>query len=471
MQYDNPFWSSEITDALTGSSANLSTTTVDAISQILNLDTVESVVVGSWDGSGDVVVPTGKTAQAIFADVAGAAGTDVDVNLHADGLAAAKAFVFASDANLTLDFTAPEASAFVRAAVTTTTDNVDRVIVSGNGNDTITVGNGNTTIDAGAGNDTVHTGSGNDLIIANSGNNDISTGAGNDTIIAGTGNDTIDAGDGFDTVQVAASRADFTATVSGDDVVLTAAGQTITTANAEFISFNNGDSIAVAANDQEAAALRLYEGLLGRDADAAGAQHWTAEADAGTSLTDIANAFLSSGEFSNNANDAFVESLYTNLLGREADTAGEAKWLADLANGASRTDVINSIAGSAEGQAASASSANADYVEALYSSVLGRTADATGLQSWVAQLEAGADRATIADGIAGSAEASAKATSDFLDNLYESALGRDVDALGKAAWTSALEHGATQAEVAIAVVGSDEGVAHNTSVVVVHGVA
>lgn len=465
MQYDNPFLAGDVKDALTANTS-ISSTTTDAISQILNLDNADSVVVGSWDGQGAVLAPTGSNAQAIFADIAGAVGEDVTVDLNTEGLADAKAFVFASDANLTLDFTAPPVVGLFSAPVV---DTVERVIVSGNGNDTITVGDGNTTVDTGAGNDTVTLGNGNNVVIANSGDNDITTGAGRDTFYTGTGNDTIEAGAGFDVAHVAGSRADFTASVLGNSLILNGDGQVVSASNVEFISFDN-DSIVVAHTDEEAAALRLYNGLLGRDADAVGAEGW-GNAASNTALTDIAQGFLGSTEFQNNMNSEFIQSVYTTLLGRGADAVGEESWLNLLAHGASRADVIAGVTNSVEGQTASAIADNTDYVKALYTSVLGREADDAGLNNWVAALTAGADRASIAQGIAGSLESNAKSNSDFIDELYNNALGRAADADGKAGWTNALEHGYTQADVAIGIVGSEEGIAHNGNVVVVHGVA
>jgi Ca2+-binding RTX toxin-like protein len=467
MQYDNPFLAADVKDALTANT-NISSTTTDAISQILDLDNAGTVAIGSWDGLGSVVAPTGSNAQAIFATIAGAAGTDVPVDLTTAGLSEAKAFVFESEANLTLDFTAsPTVS--LRSIAPPVVDNVDRVIVSGNGNDHITVGNGNTTVDTGAGNDIVTLGNGNNVVIANSGDNDITTGSGRDTIYTGTGNDTIDAGEGYDVAHVAGSRADFTASVSGNSLNLTGVGQVVSASNVEFISFDN-DSIVVAHTDEEAAALRLYNGLLGRDADAVGAEGW-GNAASSTALTDIAQGFLGSIEFQNNMNSEFIQSVYTTLLGRGADAVGEESWLNLLAHGASRADIIAGITNSDEGQTAGAISDNTDYVKALYTSVLGREADDAGLNNWVAALTAGADRASIAQGITGSLESNAKSNSDFIDELYNNALGRAADADGKAGWTNALEHGYTQADVAIGIVGSEEGIAHNGNVVVVHGVA
>jgi hypothetical protein len=457
MQYDNPFLASDVKDALT-QNASISSATANAISQILNLDNADTVAIGSWNGVDSVVAPTGTNAHAIFADIAGAAGTNVTVDLTTPGLSDAKALVFASDANLALDFTASSA------------DNAERVIVSGNGNDNIIVGNGNTTVDTGAGNDTVSLGNGDNVVIANSGDNQISTGTGRDTIYTGTGNDTVDAGEGYDVAHVAGSRADFAASVSGNSLNLNGGDHAVSTSNVEFISFDNGESIVVASTNEEAAALRLYNGLLGRDADAGGAEAW-ANVASGTALTDIAQGFLNSSEFQNNMNSEFIQSVYSTLLGRDADAGGEEAWLNLLANGASRADVIAGLSNSDEGKAAIASADDTDYVKALYTSVLGREADDAGLENWVAALSAGADRASVAQSISSSAESTAKSASDFIDELYNNALGRDADAEGKAAWTNALEHGATQAEVAIGIVGSDEGIDSNGNVVVVHGVA
>jgi hypothetical protein len=467
MQYDNPFLAADVKDALTANTS-ISSNTADAISQILNLDNAETVAIGSWDGVGSVVAPTGSNAQAIFADIAGAAGTDVTVDLTTEGLADAKAFVFASDANLTLDFTAAPAVNLFSADLPA--DDIDRVIVSGNGSDHITVGDGNTTVDTGAGDDTVILGNGNNVVIANSGDNDITTGSGRDTIYTGTGNDTVDAGEGYDVAHVAGSRADFTASVSNGSLNLNGNDHTISTSSVEFISFDNNESIVAASTDDEAAALRLYNGLLGRDADAGGAEFWGNVAS-DTSLTDIAQGFLGSSEFQNNLNSEFVQSVYTTLLGRDADAGGQEAWLNLLANGGSRADVIAAVTNSDEGQAASASADNSDYVKALYTSVLGRDAEDAGLDYWVAALTNGADRASIAQVITGSDESNANSTSDFIDLLYNNALGRTADADGKAFWTQGMEQGLTQTDIAIAIVGSEEGVDHNGNVVVVHGVA
>jgi hypothetical protein len=51
-----------------------------------------------------------------------------------------------------------------------------------------------------------------------------------------------------------------------------------------------------------------------------------------------------------------------------------------------------------------------DYVEALYSHLLGRTADAGGLSYWVAQLAGGVPNEFVISAVVGSAEFYADAT-------------------------------------------------------------
>ena len=465
LQYDTPVTTDEFTAAL-AANPDISAATTAAISTLLGLDTAESVVVAAWDGiSTDVTLPEGSVADVVAIAVA---GTDpVTLDLPAS-VADAPVLIIQSDADVTLTVgqdTPVNANARFAAV-----DLNDRVVVGGNGDDKLTVlGSTNVTLDGGAGNDVLVTGSGNDTITAGTGNNTISAGAGNDTVITGLGHDVINTGDGFDTVQVQGASTAYTASITGDLLVLNSADTSVTLQSAEFVSFSDGHTLAIASTDEQAAALRLYEGLLGRDADQSGAETFTNQINNGTSVIEVAEQFLTSGEHYTALRTDFVDDLYQSLLGRDADAGGEANWLSQFEQGATRGDVAAAIANSAEGQASTTT--DTDYISALYESALGREADQDGLDTWVTQLTTGSSRADVADAIYSSSEAGLKNISDFVDSLYETALGRDanLDTAGKATWTDALEHGATQAEVAIAIVGSAEAVDHNTNVVVVHG--
>src|SRR5262249_15083921 len=89
--------------------------------------------------------------------------------------------------------------------------------------------------------------------------------------------------------------------------------------------------------------------------------------------------------------------------------------------------------------------ANADYVEALYRSILDRDADPFGLATWTAALNSGAlSRLQVAQGIRQSPEHFAQEVTDF----YFTLLGRAPDAFGLQAWVQNLENGVPEEQVA-----------------------
>ncbi|MBD8617103.1 DUF4214 domain-containing protein [Pseudomonas putida] len=493
MQYDSPISSESFQSSLTGS--NFSSATAAAISTLLSLDTAATVNLASWDGVSAPLTPTGQTAAAevVTGTIAGRTGDTVTLAIP-DSLASAKAFVLDSNANLNVTFNpvaaAPAAqadevstfSAFSIAAAAVAADPAtaaEFLVKTGNGDDIITVtGDQNTYIDGGFGNDVITaTGSGNNTVVAGLGNNVITTGAGNDTIVLSGVNhsDVVNTGAGYDVVQLDGTRDDYNfATGNNFNVNLTSSGagvgQTAAITGAEFLTFVSEDgveTVALAQNEAEAAALRLYQGVLGRDADLEGAKAFTGLVAAGNSLTDIANDFINSAEFGGARTEDYINTLYTTLLNRPADEAGSDSWVAVLANGGSLADVAAGIAGSAEAQAFDQS--NKTFVSELYSDILGRDADEAGLQAWVSQLFNGTSRGEVAANIVGSAEGAAKINGDFIDSLYQNALERPADEAGKAAWLAVLDNGGTQADVAIGIVGSQEAIANIDNVVVLHG--
>ncbi len=358
MQYDAAITASALNTTLT-SNAALSSSTVDAISTILNLSNTTATLpvatsTGSnlsvnFDASGQIITPK----VTFFSDL-GAANTDVTVNIPSV-VANSSAILFNTSANVT-------AVIGNSAAVTTTAavegSDAARVVVSGSGNDTITItDNVNTFVDAGAGNDKITTAGGNDTVVLNGGTNTVSTGAGNDVIYAGNGVDKIDGGAGYDIVNVS-NVANYTVSVSNGSVVLnsTTSGQATLT-NVEFVASVNGtESLAIVNSQAEGVALRMFEALLGRDADAGGAQFYTQQVNGGTSLSTIANNFINSAEYTaahgSNVSDAkFIQDIYQGALGRTADAEGLVYWAQQLVTGHTRADVAVGIVGSTESQA------------------------------------------------------------------------------------------------------------------------
>lgn len=373
MQYDAPVTSTELLTSLQANPA-LSTTTIEAISSILGIETGSDteLTVAGFNGT-TVTAPFGSTPSVVAGEIAGAAGEDVTVSIPSV-LQNADVFVFSSDANLTVNFASATASSETQVstqAAEVTPQAVDvetaeRVLVTGNGNDTINITDGvSTYVASGDGNDTITLGAGNDIVDGGIGADVINTGAGNDTIVAGLG-DTIDGGTGFDVVTVediTDYRVFIEAVQDGTEgnnyhraVVLQSQDGTsdIDLTNVQLIEGADGNNIAIAATDDEGTVLRLYNTLLDRSADASGAQYWTNEVtNTGTSLSSIAQGFINSEEFQSNGeltNQQFVETLYQNALGREADEGGLAFWTAQLDAGQTQGDVALGIVGSYEAE-------------------------------------------------------------------------------------------------------------------------
>jgi len=98
---------------------------------------------------------------------------------------------------------------------------------------------------------------------------------------------------------------------------------------------------------------RLYLSLLDRVADEAGILYWMQNIEDGYSLNDIANSFVHSQEFTTTYGDTennrvFLDTLYQNVLYREADEAGLEYWENEMDNGFSQADVALSFSNSVE---------------------------------------------------------------------------------------------------------------------------
>jgi len=101
---------------------------------------------------------------------------------------------------------------------------------------------------------------------------------------------------------------------------------------------------------------------------------------------------------------------------------------------------------------------NADQavVAHIYQALLGRTADAGGLDFWFDRADAGAALTSIAMGFMDAAEytGETQTNAQFIDALYDGLLDRDGDAAGSAFWTAQLTAGMSRAAVAVEFVES-----------------
>jgi hypothetical protein len=112
-------------------------------------------------------------------------------------------------------------------------------------------------------------------------------------------------------------------------------------------------------------AIRLYYAALARPPDNPGLQNWSNALHLGTlTLTQAADQFAGSPEFQLRYgaldHPGYVQQLYRNVLGREADPAGLADWVGQLDSGASRGTILVGFSESDEFKARTA-----DAVEVL----------------------------------------------------------------------------------------------------------
>jgi hypothetical protein len=276
--------------------------------------------------------------------------------------------------------------------------------------------------------------------------------------------------------------------MSGANGTVTGPGITDTLTSVERLRFIDG-TLSYGPDTVEAQAARLYQAAFGREPDASGLSYWAEALHGGRSLDDIASGFLGSAEFTARhagLDDAgFVNSLYQNVLGRDADAPGSAYWVGVLAGGsASRSQALASFSESAENKSRTASvvqagvwapDANAASAARLYYATLGRAPDADGLSYWTNQINSGA--ATLhqeADGFVTSAEFTARYgsldDSDFVNLLYHNVLGRDADHAGLVHWTDDLSRGGSRTNVVLSFSESGELKARLAPYIEDHGI-
>jgi hypothetical protein len=116
--------------------------------------------------------------------------------------------------------------------------------------------------------------------------------------------------------------------------------------NIEIYAFSDSTLDLAGAFDQvtglntaDAQMFRLYNAAFARIPDAAGLRYWISEYTRGlSSYQGIAQSFLNSNEFrakygSTNTNEEFAKTLYSNILGRAPDGSGLSYWVSSLNSG------------------------------------------------------------------------------------------------------------------------------------------
>ena len=175
-------------------------------------------------------------------------------------------------------------------------------------------------------------------------------------ITSGAGNDVIDGGGGVDTVLYSAARALYTVTKAASGAItVTDAGSTIrdgsdTLTNVEQVKFTDVTLVFDLHSAQDTLVYEIYQAAYARMPDNAGFRYWATVADAqNTSSISLADSFLAAPEYAqrygtNVSNAAYIQALYTNVLGRAPDQAGLDYWIGQADAGQPRDQLLVNFA-------------------------------------------------------------------------------------------------------------------------------
>jgi hypothetical protein len=188
----------------------------------------------------------------------------------------------------------------------------------------------------------------------------------------------------------------------------------------------------------------VYQTVLGRTADAPGAQNFVLELAGGVSRETVAQQILASPE----AASLEFQSTYEAIL----DHAPAAGVLALVKNG-SQQQMIVTLATSSEFAGQASGDVGQVFVTQVYQALLGRAPDPTALALDAGAIDAGtATRLQIVEDIQNSTEY----RSDAVDALYQEVLGRAPDPSGLAGSLAFLAQGGTQSQLEAMLLSSNE---------------
>lgn len=181
-------------------------------------------------------------------------------------------------------------------------------------------------------------------------------------------------------------------------VVLNASGQQITNTDKVERAFNNYAGSPVAHDVDADGYLDLITGGTNAAQDHAVIYRWENIVDTQVGETRIA-------EYQNVQSlhdiENFVDQLYDTILGRSADPNGRNNWVDRLYTGVrSGADVASGFIFSPE--FTSRGTTNEEYVTVLYEAFFGRAPDDRGFARWTGDLEGGLSRAEVLSGFTGS---------------------------------------------------------------------
>jgi hypothetical protein len=182
-----------------------------------------------------------------------------------------------------------------------------------------------------------------------------------------------------------------------------------------------------------------YQTYLGRTPDAPGLASWLWAMQNGLSDEQLEAGFIGSTEYIANHGGqgaGWVIGMYQDLLGRTPAQSEVDGWVYALSHGLSPQQVAYGFAASNEREGI--------RVKDDYMSYLGRTPSQAEVNGWVFAFTHGVSNEDVVAGFVGSKESFDRAGDDiptWVENAYQSILGRQADPAGLDNWTAFLERG------------------------------
>ncbi len=260
------------------------------------------------------------------------------------------------------------------------------------------------------GNDRLEGGAGNDKLIGGRGDDRLDGGRGGDVLFGGPGSDTLIGDGVVTWDNTAASvRRLYIATLDRgpDDGGLQNwtnslnAGQSLNSIVSGFINSTEFSNVYGALSNT-AFVTTLYNNVLNRAPDTAGLNSWVSQLNSGTSRETVVLGFSESAEFKITSEIRSISGqvfrMYDSAFNRTADAGGFAGWWDSMYGGTSIGEIANAFINSAEFTAtygAIGSLTNTQYVQQLYLNVLNRAAESGGLSYWVNELANGMTRSNL----------------------------------------------------------------------------
>ncbi|MBO7424641.1 MAG: DUF4214 domain-containing protein [Clostridiales bacterium] len=229
----------------------------------------------------------------------------------------------------------------------------------------------------------------------------------------------------------------------------------------------------------EAFVSRLYTVVLGREAESEGLKYWSDLLNSKkTDGATTAKNFFDSAEFSSKSlsNEEYLAILYKTFFNREMDEGGRDYWLGELSSGTSSNTVLGGFINSNEwkevcnsygiapGSVVISGSSNTNdeisgFASRLYTTILCRDAEESGLEYWSSELRAKrVTGTTAAYNFVFSQEFldANVSNSEFVKRLYRLFMDREYDEGGLNYWVGLLEAGESRESVFYGFSGSEE---------------